>query len=219
MEQFSEEQAIALAQTFATQMATAPKGTRAQLTRAARFSKNIDGEQARIIKKKIKDNQVIVRDFTVVYTVALKGTNIKLFESNVSKTKGLVTLNQGKLAEKQYFAPNTIRARVGIAPNATPTNAQILALTYQNLNAFPAVETGELQIKCGNDMLLDEFNLSSFDTTGRNDIVESTYELDNPLLFIPNTQIHGHVEFNADITLPANAYLQIVMKGAEMILL
>lgn len=201
---------------LATRMATAPTGSMAAFTKGLRNATNLDKNQRTDLQDAIDNQKLKLAEGTVIYTFRLGKTSQDLYETNVSKQKGLVTLHNGKLDEKEYFVANTARIQIATVTlaGATVVPLDILKASFNPVVTNPLVETGAITIQCGETYQFNELSLNMFDTTGRTDIAESTYNIDAPIIFTPQSQWKGKFELEDITGIPANTYVRIVLGGA-----
>jgi hypothetical protein len=111
-----------------------------------------------------------------------------------------------------------MRAKIAVVSGVL-TDDDLRALPFAPINTVPILETGELNIDCGGSVkLVEKFALSAFDTTGNTTIIESTFFLDNPVVFTPLTQWNGTLDFETATGLPTHAYFWLKLSGTKMTL-
>lgn len=218
--ELTEQQMRLFARMFANEFATSPTGSAASFARAMRYAKHIAEDEKKKIQNAIASGKATFQNHDILYVTKIVGNATPLFESKVNERKGLVTLNQGKLQKDEYFAPSSMRAKIGIGSGTTTlTDDELRALPFVPINTLPVVETGELNIDCGGSVkLVEKFALSAFDTTGNTTIIESTVFLDNPVVFTPLTQWNGSLAFDTTTGLPPNGYFWLKLSGTKMTL-
>jgi hypothetical protein len=131
---------------------------------------------------------------TVIYSIKkVASKTVKLFETQDTKQIGTTSLSGARLAKNQALLVSGIFILAGVPVENNPD--KIMAATYDKIEGFPAIATGEFSLKANKKIIIPD--------TGRihDDIlIEATVELGTMDGLNPNT--HLYLGLHGTITTP-----------------
>ena len=153
---------------------------------------------------------------TIIYSIKKVGASrtVKLYETQDVKTTGITSISGAKLTKNSALAVSGIFLLAGIpagVPNSTPD--QIMSATYDKVELFPAILTGEFNIKANKKVILPETSIKMFATSNNTTVPLGYYRLDNPRLIQDDVLIEATVELGTTLGLDPNTYLYVGLHG------
>jgi hypothetical protein len=182
----------------------ASKGSRAEMEKHF-------GELPPAIKQALVKGELRLAD-TVVYAIKKVGAKtIKLFETQDTKEIGLRNISNAKLPKNQVLLVSGIMLLAGTSVDAT--NDKIMATDYKGLEFFPAIATGEINLKSNKKQILPETGCGVFKTGNYHGVPAGYYKLANPRLILDDVLIELTVELGTMDGIPANTYIYAALHG------
>ena len=167
------------------------------------------------IKQALAKGELRLAD-TIIYSIkkVAASRTIKLFETQDTKTIGLTSISGAKLTKNSALAVSGIFLLAGIpagGPNSTPD--QIMSTTYDKVELYPAILTGEFNIKANKKVILPETSIKMFATANYTTVPLGYYRLDNPRLIQDDVLIEATVELGTTAGLDPNTYIYVGLHG------
>lgn len=147
---------------------------------------------------------------TVFYIVKAAGTSttVKMITNADLKSVGVSNLPNGKLDKDNYFLLTHVRLVSGVSENGGVDAAFGVP--------EKSIVNGQVEFKVGTKYLLpNEFGLSVFDTTSKNDSLAGMFRLSSPKWIEPQQQL----EFNMDLAKIAapHTFIRLELHGSSVI--
>ena len=150
---------------------------------------------------------------TLIYSIKpVNGSKtIKMFETQDEKQVGLRNISNGRLQKNQALLVSGIVLLAGTAADATPDAS--MAMTFDKLEAFPAIANGESDLKANKKVIFPETSNNVFKTVGHNTVPLGYYKLHNPRLIEDDVLIEYTVNLGTTTGIAANSYLFVGLHG------
>lgn len=182
----------------------ASKGSRAEMEK--HFS-----ELPAHIKEGLGKSELRLAD-TVIYSIKpVTSKTIKMFETQDDKQIGLRNVSNAKLPKGSAFLVSGIVLLAAVAGGNTPDN--VMAATYGQLEAVPAIANGEFSLKANKKQIVPETSNSVFKTQGYGLVPIGFYKLSNPRLIHDDVLIEMTVELGTMEGIAANTYIFAGLHG------
>lgn len=182
----------------------ASKGSRAEMEKHF-------GELPPNIKQSLVKGELRLAD-TIVYSIKKVGAKtIKMFETQDTKEIGLRNISNAKLPKNQVLLVSGIILLAGTSADAT--NDKVMATEYKGIEFFPAIASGELNLKSNKKQIVPETGCAVFKTGNYHGVPAGYYKLANPRLILDDVLIELTVELGTMDGIPANTYLYAALHG------
>ena len=166
----------------------------------------------------ISDSYLTSKSHTISVRKVFGTTNeFQVFDRADKIVKNIRNIGEARLPTGSPMVVSKLRFRV--AELAGITEADVAVGNYQSLHVnaiHAALKNGTFRLKVGNKTLFDDAPLSSFDTKGRVDIAEGTYELEAYFLIPSQTVIEFTVSLGSIAGLTVNTAVELQMVGAML---
>lgn len=163
----------------------ASRGSRAEMEK--HFS-----ELPEHIVKGLKDGNLRLAD-TIIYSIKrVASKTVKMFETQDTKAIGLTSLSAAKLPKNQALLVSGIILLAGVPADNTPD--KMMATTYDKIETYPCLCTGEFNIKANKKVIVPESSMKLFKTGNNTTIPIGYYKLSNPRLIQDDILIEATVE-------------------------
>lgn len=149
---------------------------------------------------------------TLIYSIKqVTGKTIKMFETQDDKQIGLRNISNAKLPKNQAMLVSGVYL---LAATATDTTVdKVMSASYKGLENFPALLTGETNLKANKKQIFPEINNQVFATANHHNVPIGYYKLSNPRLIQDDIQIELTVELGTMDGIPANTYIYAALHG------
>ncbi|MCD6068906.1 MAG: hypothetical protein K0S33_3732 [Bacteroidetes bacterium] len=149
---------------------------------------------------------------TVIYSIKkVASKTVKLFETQDTKQIGTTSLSSARLPKNQAMLVSGIIILAGVPFEATPD--KIMAATYDKIESFPAIATGEFSLKANKKIIIPETSMKVFKTANNNNVPMGYYKLANPRLIHDDILIEATVELGTMDGLDPKTHLYIGLHG------
>lgn len=149
---------------------------------------------------------------TVIYSIKkVASKTVKLFETQDTKQIGTTSLSGARLAKNQALLVSGIFILAGVPVENNPD--KIMAATYDKIEGFPAIATGEFSLKANKKIIIPETGMAVFKTANNNNVPMGYYKLANPRLIHDDILIEATVELGTMDGLNPNTHLYLGLHG------
>lgn len=149
---------------------------------------------------------------TVIYSIkTVNSKTIKMFETQDDKQIGLRNISNAKLPKNQALLISGVILLAGTSADATPDS--IMSTSYLGLETFPALATGETDLKANKKQIFPETSNVVFKTANFHDMLLGYYKLSNPRLILDDILIELTVQLGTMNGIPANTFLYAGLHG------
>lgn len=149
---------------------------------------------------------------TVIYSIKkVASKTIKMFETQDTKTIALTSLSGARLPKNQALLVSGIFVLAAIPSELSPD--KIMAATYDKIETFPAVTTGEFSLKANKKIIVPETSMKVFKTANNQNVPMGYYKLANPRLIHDDILIEATVELGTMDGLDPKTHLYIGLHG------
>jgi len=149
---------------------------------------------------------------TIIYSIKLVNSKtIKIFETQDDKQIGLRNISNAKLPKNQALLVSGVILLAGTSADQTPDN--IMATNYVGLENFPALMTGETDLKANKKQIFPETSNAVFKTASYHNVPLGYYKLANPRVILDDILIELTVQLGTTTGIPANTYLYAGLHG------
>ncbi len=180
------------------------KGSRAEMERHF-------GELPPGIKQALVKGELRLAD-TVIYSIKpVTSKTIKLFETQDTKEIGICNVSNAKLPKNQTLLVSGIILLAGTAVDATKD--KVMATNYKDIENFPAIVTGEINLKSNKKQILPETSCEIFKTLSNHMTPLGYYKLSNPRLITDDVLIELTLELGTTDGIPAFTYVYAGLHG------
>ncbi len=156
-----------------TAPAPASQGSRAEMEK-------MFAELPAHIKQALVKGELRLAD-TLIYSIKpVTSKTIKMFETQDDKEIGLRNISNAKLPKNQVLLVSGIILLAGVSADATKD--KIMATNFLGLEGFPALATGETNLKSNKKQIMPETSNNVFKTAGFHSVRLGYYKLANPRL-------------------------------------
>lgn len=147
------------------------------------------------IVKGLRDGNLRLAD-TIIYSIKkVASKTVKMFETQDTKSIGVNSLSGAKLPRNQALLVSGIILLAGVPADSTPE--KIMAATYDKIEAYPSLCTGEFNIKANKKVIMPESSMKLFKTANNTTIPVGYYKLSNPRLIQDDILIEATVELGS----------------------
>ena len=169
------------------------------------------GELPPNIKEALVKGELRLAD-TVIYSIKqVNSKTVKLFETQHTKAIGLCNVSNAKLPKNQVFLCSGITLLAGVS--ADLTKDKIMATNYTGVEGFPALVTGEMNLKANKKQIMPETSCNIFKTASNHHVPIGYYKLSNPRLIMDDVLIELTLELGTMDGLQANTHVYVAMHG------
>lgn len=169
------------------------------------------GELPSNIKEALVRGELRLAD-NVIYSIKqVTSKTVKMFETQDSKSVGICNVSNAKLPKNQAFLVSGITLLAGTS--ADLTKDKIMATNFAGIEAYPALATGEINLKANKKQILPETSCSIFKTANYHLKPLGYYKLANPRLILDDVLIELTVELGTTDGLQANTHIFAAMHG------
>ncbi len=169
------------------------------------------GELPPHIKKALSKGELRLAD-TIIYSFKkVSSRTTKLWETQDTKTIGINSLSGAKLPKNQALLVSGIILLAGVPAGSTPDD--IMSANYDRIENFPAIASGEFNIKANKKVIMPETSNYMFRTTGNTTVPLGYYKLANPRLIHDDVLIEATVELGSVAGLNPNTYIYVGLHG------
>ena len=149
---------------------------------------------------------------TVIYSIKkVASKTVKLFETQDTKQIGTTSLSGARLAKNQALLVSGIFILAGVPIENNPD--KIMAATYDKIESYPAIATGEFSLKANKKIIIPETSMKIFKTANNNNVPMGYYKLANPRLIHDDILIEATVELGTMDGLNPNTHLYLGLHG------
>ena len=149
---------------------------------------------------------------TVIYSIKkVASKTVKLFETQDTKQIGTTSLSGARLAKNQALLVSGIFILAGVPIENNPD--KIMAATYDKIESFPAIATGEFSLKANKKIIIPETSMKIFKTANNNNVPMGYYKLANPRLIHDDILIEATIELGTMDGLNPNTHLYLGLHG------
>jgi hypothetical protein len=197
---------IARAKTINKLANTGPnsKGSRAEMEK-------FFGELPPNIKDALVKGDLRLAD-NVIYSIKqVSSKTIKMFETQDTKSIGICNVSNAKLPKNQAFLVSGILLLAGVS--ADLTKDKIMATNFAGIEAYPALASGEINLKANKKQILPETSCNIFKTANCHMKPLGYYKLSNPRLITDDVLIELTVELGTTDGLQANTHIFAALHG------
>ena len=183
---------------------TTSKGSRAEMEKHF-------GDLPPSIKQALAKGELRLAD-SIIYSIKpVSSKTIKLFETQDTKEIGLCNISSAKLPKNQALLVSGIILLAGTSADATKD--KIMATNYRDVENFPALVTGEINLKANKKQILPETSCQLFKTLNCHTTRLGYYKLANPRLITDDVLIELTIELGTTDGIPAFTYVYAALHG------
>lgn len=169
------------------------------------------GELPPHIQEGVKRGELRLAD-TILYSIKkVASKTVKMFETQDTKAIGLNSLSAAKLPKNQAFLVSGIIVLAGVP--ADLTTDKIMASPYAKIEDFPAICTGEFNLKANKKVIVPESSMKLFKTVNYNNVPVGYYKLANPRLIHDDVLIEATFEFGTTDGLDPKTHIYLGLHG------
>lgn len=169
------------------------------------------GELPQHIKDGLAKGELRLAD-TIIYSIKKAASKtIKMFETQDTKAIGLNSLSGAKLPKNQALLVSGIIVLAGVPADLTPD--KIMAATYDKIEGYPAIATGEFNLKANKKAILPESGMHLFRTSNNYNVPLGYYKLANPRIIQDDVLIEATIELGSMDGLAANTHIYVGLHG------
>lgn len=187
-----------------TNPGTSSKGSRAEMEKHF-------GELPVAIKQSLAKGELRLADGMIYSIKPVTSKTIKMFETQDTKEIGICNISGAKLPKNQALLVSGVILLAGTS--ADTTKDKIMATDYKDFKNFPALVTGEVNLKANKKQILPETSCYLFKTENCHTTRLGYYKLANPRLIIDDILIELTVELGTQDGIPANTYIYAALHG------
>jgi hypothetical protein len=180
------------------------KGSRAEMEK-------FFGELPAHIKEALIKGDLRLADAVVYSIKQITSKTTKMFETQDTKAIGLTNISNAKLPKNQAFLVSGIVILCGTSVDTTKD--KIMAADYRAIENYPALCTGEVNLKANKKQILPETSCYLFKTSNFHNTPIGYYKLANPRLIMDDVLIELTIELGTMDGLPANAFVFAALHG------
>jgi len=169
------------------------------------------GELPPHIKTALARGELRLAD-TIIYSYKkVSSRTTKLWETQDTKTIGINSLSGAKLPKNQALLVSGIILLAGVPGGVTPDD--IMAASYDRIENFPALASGEFNIKANKKVIMPETSNYMFRTSNNQNVPLGYYKLANPRLIHDDVLIEATVELGTVTGLNPNTHIYLGLHG------
>jgi hypothetical protein len=180
------------------------KGSRAEMEKFFR-------ELTPTIRQSLVKGDLRLADAIVYSIKQITSKTTKMFETQDTKAIGITNLSNAKLPKNQALLVSGITLLAGTSTDTTKD--KIMATDYRGLENYPAICTGEINLKSNKKQILPETSCYIFKTANFHGVQQGYYKLANPRLIMDDVLIELTLELGTMDSLPANAFVFAALHG------
>jgi hypothetical protein len=163
------------------------------------------------IKEGVRKGELRLAD-TILYSIKkVASKTVKMFETQDTKAIGLNSLSGAKLPKNQAFLVSGIIVLAGVPADLTVE--KIMSASYGKIEDFPAIATGEFNLKANKKVIVPESSMKLFKTANFNQVPVGYYKLANPRLIHDDVLIEATFEFGTTEGLDAKTHVYLGLHG------
>lgn len=163
------------------------------------------------IKSALSKGELRLAD-TIIYSFKkVSSRTTKLWETQDTKTIGINSLSGAKLPKNQALLVSGIILLGGVPAGVTPDD--IMAATYDRIENFPAIASGEFNIKANKKVIMPETSNYMFRTANNSTLPMGYYKLANPRLIHDDVLIEATIELGSVSGLNPNTHIFLGLHG------
>lgn len=183
---------------------TPSKGSRAE------FEKHF-GDLPQHIREGIREKSLRLAD-TVIYSIKkVASKTVKMFETQDVKNVGLNALASAKLPKNQALLVSGIIVLAGVPSELTED--KIKSATFGRIEDFPALCTGEFNIKANKKIIVPDTSVKIFRTSNFHNVPMGYYKLANPRMIHDDIQIEATFELGTMEGLDPKTHIYLGLHG------
>lgn len=187
-----------------TTPAIASRGSRAEMEK--HFA-----ELPKHIQEGLRKGELRLAD-TIIYSVKTANSKtIKMFETQDDKEIGLRNISNAKLPKNQAFLVSGIILLAGVSADATKD--KIMATNFTGLEGFPAIASGETNLKSNKKQIMPETSNYAFKTAANHLLPVGYYKLANPRLIQDDVLIELTIELGTMDGIAGNTQIWAGLHG------
>lgn len=169
------------------------------------------GELPPAIRQSLVKGELRLAD-NVIYSIKqVTSKTIKMFETQDTKTIGICNISNAKLPKNQAFLVSAITLLAGVS--ADLTKDKIMATNFVGFESFPALATGELNLKSNKKQILPETSCYLFKTANCHANTLGYYKLANPRLIMDDVLVELTLELGTTDGLAPNTHIFAALHG------
>jgi hypothetical protein len=180
------------------------KGSRAEMEKHF-------GELHPHIKESLVKGELRLADTIIYSTKLVNSKTIKMFETQDTKEIGLTNISGAKLPKNQVFLCSGIILLAGVSADATKDS--IMATKFDGIENFPAIVSGEIDLKANKKQILPETNCYIFKTASNHTRPIGYYKLSNPRLIMDDVLIELTLQLGTNSGIQQNTYVYAGLHG------
>ena len=163
------------------------------------------------IKEGLKKGELRLAD-TIVYSIKpVTSKTIKMFETQDDKEIGLRNISNAKLPKNQVLLVSGIILLAGVSIDATKD--KVMATNFTGLEGFPALASGETNLKSNKKQIMPETSNNAFKTAGTTLVRVGYYKLSNPRLILDDVLVELTVELGTMEGIAPNTQIYCGLHG------
>lgn len=180
------------------------RGSRAEMER-------FFGELPANIKEALVKGDLRLADAIVYSIKQVTSKTTKMFETQDTKAIGITNISNAKLPKNQALLVSGITLLCGTSVDTTKD--KVMATDYRAIENYPAICSGELNLKSNKKQILPETSCYLFKTNNFHNTPIGYYKLANPRLIMDDVLIELTLELGTMDGLPANAFIFAALHG------
>jgi hypothetical protein len=187
-----------------TNPGTSSKGSRAEMEKHF-------GELPPAIKQALAKGELRLADGIVYSIKPVSSKTIKMFETQDTKEIGICNISGAKLPKNQALLVSGIILLAATAADATKD--KVMAANYRDIENYPAIVTGEINLKANKKQILPETSCELFKTLNCHMTRLGYYKLANPRLITDDVLIELTIELGTTDGIPAFTHVYAALHG------
>ncbi len=169
------------------------------------------GELPPHIQEGVRKGELRLAD-TILYSIKkVASKTVKMFETQDTKAIGLNSLSSAKLPKNQAFLVSGIIVLAGVPADLTVD--KIMSAPYGKIEDFPAIATGEFNLKANKKVIVPESSMNLFKTSSYNQVPIGYYKLANPRLIHDDVLIEATFEFGTTDGMDPKTHIYLGLHG------
>lgn len=169
------------------------------------------GELPPHIKEALTKGELRLAD-TVIYSIKkVASKTTKMYETQDTKTIGMSSLSAARLPKNQALLVSGIIILAAVPSDLTAD--KIMSATYDKIEGFPSIATGEFSLKANKKVIVPESSMKIFTTANNQNVPMGYYKLANPRLIHDDVLIEATVELGTMDGLDPKTHLFIGLHG------
>ena len=180
------------------------KGSRAEFER-------FFPELPKHILQALKKGELRLAD-TLLYSIKrVTSKTVKMFETQDTKAVGINSLSGAKLQKNQVLVVSGIIVLAGVPSDTTPD--KIMSANYEKIENFPAIASGEFNLKSNKKVIVPESSMSLFRTSNFTGVPLGYYKLANPRIIIDDVLVEATFELGSTEGLDPRTHIYLGLHG------